>query len=535
MPLSETTLTGSDLLLTGGRIFADADGQRHDEAMLVMNGRVEALGSASHIAERLRALGGGAVPELDLCGRTVLPGFIDAHTHVEFSTLGRNEWLDVRGLTPEQVCERIAARLEEPTPADAWIVAQGTFLQPLPGRAELDRLSPDTPVIVRESMHRLQSNSAALRRAGLLERAPALPAGIVVHVDDDRRPTGLIEEGFHLFPTPAPPPERLRELLERELRESFARHGVTTVFEIPASRAGVEAYADLARRGELPTRITLTPVVSPGLSPLLERMQDWRAADFGGAEASDLIDAGGLKIFVDGDNEQSFDTDTFERSPREWGAVTRTLGQLREELIWATEHDVQVWVHAIGDLAQEMALEAVAQAADRVGRPRLPMRIEHIANLKLSPGILARLGELGVVPVPTANFMHTDDGSGLYAYRTLAEAGLRPPGNSDTGGAIAQAPSPWFGIAHMVDRRNGRGEPVAPEEGVPAEEGLRGYTRYAAEVAGLDRLLGRLHPGFAADFAVYDGDPRTLPPPLMAEVEARMTFIGGRMTWRRGQ
>jgi len=175
----------------------------------------------------------------------------------------------------------------------------------------------------------------------------------------------------------------------------------------------------------------------------------------------------------------------------------------------------------------------VAQAADRVGPPRLPMRIEHIANLKLSDEILARLRELGVVPVPTANFMHTDDGTGLYAYRSLIEAGLRPPGNSDTGGAIAQAPSPWFGIAHMIDRRNGRGEPVAPEQAVPVSEGLRSYTAYSAAVAGLDGLLGRLEPGFAADFAVYDGDPRVLAPAEMKSVEASATYVGGRITWNR--
>lgn len=527
MPIREATLSGCDLLLVGGQIFPEADGHSPEEAMLVRNGRVEALGQA----ERLRALAGSTVPEIDLAGRTVLPGFIDAHTHVEFSTLGRNEWLDVRGLLPEAVCARIAEVLSEPRAADSWVVAQGTFLQPLPDRASLDRLSVDTPVIVRESMHRLQCNTEALRRAGLLDGVPRLSPGIVVHLDDQRQPTGLIEEGFHLFPIPSPGEPRLRQLIERELRESFARHGVTTVFEIPASEEGVEAYTELARQRNLPTRITLTPVIAPGLSPLVDGVESWRPEDFGEACGNDLLDAGGIKIFVDGDNEQAFATETFGRNPREWGAVTRTLASLREELIWATRRDVQVWVHAIGDLAQEMTLEAVAQAAERVGPPRLPTRIEHIANLQLSPHILARIVELGVIPVPTANFMHTDDGSGLYGYRTLAEAGLRPPGNSDTGGAIAQAPNPWFGIARMLDRRNGRGIPVAPDERVSVEEALRTYTTYSAQTGGFECLLGRLAPGYAADFAVYEVDPRELAPADMERTEAHMTFVGGRTTW----
>lgn len=531
MTIRSTSLSGGNLLLTGGQVFAEGDGSIAAEAMLVVNGKVEALGST----ERLRALADPSVAEFDLRGRVVLPGLIDAHTHVEFSTMGRNEWVDVRGLSPEQVCDVIAAEVAGTTDPDHWVVAQGTFLQQLPDRASLDRVSLGVPVIVRESMHRLQANTEALRRAGFLDQAPPTPPGIVVHVDADRHPTGHIEEGFHLFPIPELESSRLEELLVRELRDSFASHGVTTVFEIPATAGGVAAYATLAERSELPTRITLTPVLGPGLSPLVDRVEQWSAADFGGDCPSDLLDAGGIKIFIDGDNQQSFDTDTFEQEPRNWGAVTRTLGQLREELIWATENNVQVWVHAIGDLAQEYMLEAVSQARDRVGPPALPTRLEHAGNLKLNPSLIERIRSLEVIPVPTANFMSTDDGTGLYAYRSLADAGMRPPGNSDTGGAIAEAPNPWFGISHMMARSNQHGLPVSPEESVSASEGVRGYTVYAAEAGGLHDVIGQLAPGFAADFAVYGIDPRDLAPQEMRGVVADMTFVGGRQTWQRSE
>ncbi|RGE23273.1 amidohydrolase [Leucobacter sp. wl10] len=523
-------LSGEDLLLTGGRIFADAEGSDPAEAMLVRAGRVEALGSAENLWDRA----GPSAPSIDLRGRVVLPGMIDAHTHVEFSAMARSEWLDVRGLTPDEVCERIGRAAVQRTDPDAWIVAQGTFLQPLPGREQLDAVSDGVPVLVRESMHRLQANTTALRRAGMGHAAPTVSPGVVVHVDRAGVPTGAVDEGFHLFPVPALPGHRLAAILRSELRDAFARHGVTTVYDIPASRGAVDAYGELATRGELPTRVTLTPVVAPGLSPLLERIDDWDPASFGDGIDSPFIAAGGIKIFIDGDNDHSFDESGLSVRPRNWGAVTRTLGGLREELIWATRHDVQVWVHAIGDLAQDLVLEAVEQAAARVGPPRLPTRIEHAGNLKLDAGLVARMRELGVVPVPTANFMSTDDGSGLYAYRSLIDAGFRPPGNSDTGGAIAEAPNPWFGIALMRLRRNRRGRPVAPDERATVLEGVRGYTADAAAVAGLDGIIGRLAPGYAADFAVYDRDPRFLDPESMTEAEAEMTYVGGRRTWQRG-
>ncbi len=496
--------------------------------MLIRSGVVDAVGSL----DRMRARAGVSIRELHVPGCTILPGFIDAHTHVEFSALARNEWLDVRGVSPRATCDAVAESIRN-RGEGAWVVAQGTFLQELPDRADLDRVAPRTPVIVRESMHRLQANSEALRLAGFLDRAPSVRSGIVVHVDPAGRPTGLVEEGFDLFPIPAPSVDTLADLLERELRESFARHGVTTVFEIPATRAGVAAYTDLANRRALPTRITLTPVVSPGLSPLLERMADWTAEQFGDREDSDLIGSGGIKIFIDGDNDQAFHSAGFSREPRHWGAVTRTVDQLREELIWANQQDVQVWVHAIGDLAQDLMLEAVSQSRDRVGDPRLRTRLEHAGNLQLDHRQLRRMVELKVIPVPTANFISTDDGSGRYAFRTLGEAGLEPPGNSDTGGAIAEAPNPWFGIAHLVERRNRAGQLVAPDERVSVAEGVRGYTTYAARAAGLERVVGSLAPGSAADFGVYATDPRAAETSELLTMETEMTFVGGRATWQR--
>ena len=523
-----SSLSGADLLLVGGRIHPRADADEWFPAMLVTGGVVRALGSA----EELRAEAGDSHVELDLGGRTVLPGFIDAHTHVEGTAVSRRLWLDVRGLSTEEACERIANAARDCAPGE-WVRAQGTFLQPLPSREQLDRAAPDTPVLMRESAHRLQANSEALRLAGLADSAPPVGAGVVIHVDEHGAPTGLVEEALHLFPAPELSDDALEAFISGELRESFARRGVTTVYEIPVSFAGIAAFLRLAGRRELPTRITLTPFIGNSGIPSVPSMEEWDRNDFGDQVDSDLIATGGVKIILDGDNEQAFDSKYFNRRPRQWGAVTRTLGELREEIAWANRHDAQVLVHAIGDLAQEMMLEAVDQAQRRSGKPALPTRLEHAANLELSQTILDRLRELDVIPVPTASFIATDDGSGVYAYRTLIDAGMRPPGNSDTLGSIALAPSPWFGIQLMLARENAQGAPVTPEERVSMPEAVRTYTDYAAEAAGLQSVIGALRPGFAADFAVYARDPRTVPVSELHEVEADLTAVGGRVVWQR--
>lgn len=526
MTFNPEDLRGEDLLVTNARIYPHADATECVDSMVVKNGRIVAIGNGVATSAT-----DGELPVLDATGRVILPGLIDAHTHVEFSAMARSGWVDIHNLSPAEVLERIRAAVAAVSGTDDWVIAQATFLQPLPSRAEVDAISADVPVLVRESMHRYQANTEALRRAGLADALGKTPSGVIIHVDEAGSPTGLVEEGFHLFPIPAYSVEELEALLHHEMTHSFARSGVTAIYEIPATWEGVEAYKNLANRAALPARISLNPVLAPGLSPLLADLSEWDRDRFGDGEDSDLIASGAVKIFIDGDNELSFDSERFSRSPREWGAVTRTLGQLVNELVWATRNDVQVWVHAIGDLAQEFVLQAVEDARAIAGLPRRNTRLEHAANLQLDDAFVERLRALEVIPVPTANFMSTDDGTGYYGYRTLLDAGLEPPGNSDTGGAIKQAPNPWFGIAHLVKRTNMAGIAIAPEERISGFEGARTYTDYSARAAGLEHVFGRLQPGFAADFAVYDTDPRTLDPEAMEQVEADMTFVGGRKTW----
>ena len=526
--LATEMLTGVDLVVAGGQIFRDAAASESDEAMLITGGRVHALGTREDVVWNSKP----GTPILELEGRTVLPGLIDAHTHVQFSALARSHWLDVRNLSVADVLDRVARRASAADSSE-WVIAQGTFLQSLPSRIELDQASPRVPVIVRESMHRLVANSRAIELAGLDDGTRDHPPGMVIHRDTAGRATGIVEEGFDAFPIPEPSPAELRQILGMELETQFASRGVTTVYEIPASRGGVEAYCGLANDRTLPVRLALNPVLGAGLAPLLDSTDDWDPERFGGGAHSDLIWPGAIKIFVDGDNRQAFDRTGLAESPPQFGAVTRTLSRLTDELVWATSAGIQVWIHAIGDLAQEFALEAIAESRRRVGPPRLPTRLEHAGNLNVEPGILRRMEKLGVIPVPTASFIATDDGTGTYGFSSLMKAGFRPPGNSDTGGAIADAPNPWFGIALMMSRRNSAGDPVAEHEAVSVLDGLRSYTTFAASAAGLEQVIGSLNPGSAADFAVYLTDPRQNTPEELMTLQSEQTFVGGRQTWQR--
>ena len=249
------------LALVGGRVRTLDGAGTVAEALLIEDGAVAALASSRDVLDRARA----GTPVLDLDGRTALPGLIDAHAHLELSALAERAWVDVRAVEPAVAAERITAAASSRAAGD-WIVAQGTFGQPLPGRQELDRAAPANPVVVRESMHRLVASTAALAAAGI-DRRLVEPAGTRVRRDAGGEPTGVVEEGFDLFPVPWPGEDVLSEALSEQAVRSWVRHGVTAVHELPASGAALQAWKRLAAGRRMPCRIVLNPILAPGHQP----------------------------------------------------------------------------------------------------------------------------------------------------------------------------------------------------------------------------------------------------------------------------
>ncbi|MDH6195264.1 putative amidohydrolase YtcJ [Mycobacterium frederiksbergense] len=498
------------------------------QALLIENGLVQCVGSTEQVLERKHP----ETPVVDLDRRVVLPGLIDAHTHVEFCALS-HDWLDVRAVPRTVTLARLRDELRDGyAGTERWLVAQGTFGQDLPVRAELDELSRHTPIIVRESMHRLTANTAALERAGMV-RGFTAPVGTLVEISEDGAPSGWVEEGYHLFPVPVPEPDRLRTMLRDELRDSFARHGITCIYELPASAEGIRAYQRLNAAGDLPTRLSLTLTVAPGLSPILSSPE--QLADIGlvSGFGDENLWLGGFKVFLDGDDTSAFDSAHLTKSPSNWSTNTRQYAEIVHLLTVAHRAGLQVWIHAIGDLAQHLALDAIEEAGRVAGPGDRRTRLEHAANLWIDDALVRRLHELDVIPVPTAGFIHADPGDGTYAFRTLIESGLRPPGNSDTGGTQPFATNPWFGVAAMLDRTNRHGVVVAADEAVDTHTALRTYTEFAAKAGFREAQIGALGIGMHGDCAVYANDPRELSPAELRALEADLTVVGGRVVWQR--
>jgi predicted amidohydrolase YtcJ len=206
------------------------------DAFLVTNGRFAAVGDRA-----LDAAGRSEV--VDLGGRTVVPGLIDAHAHLETDALSHACWVDVRDVPLDVMLERLRGHASALPPGE-WVVGQATFGQDrdMPGRAVLDAALPDHPVIVRASMHAMSANTRALERAGLLSRQH-VPAPTVIYRDADGEPTGQLLEAHHLFPVAVITrgPHRDHRGRDQGTVQPLRRHHRVRGPHVPPGHAGLPA------------------------------------------------------------------------------------------------------------------------------------------------------------------------------------------------------------------------------------------------------------------------------------------------------
>jgi predicted amidohydrolase YtcJ len=503
------------------------------EAIYVDRGVIVAIGST----ESVRARVPDDVPVVDLEGRMALPGLIDAHAHVELSTLADHFWVVVRELDVPTTLQRLGEAVRRAAPG-AWIVGQGTFGQELPTRAQLDHIAPENPVVVRQSMHKQVANSLALTRAGI-DRS--FVSGVEARVlrGADGEPTGAIEEGFDLFPVPRPSEEALARALAAEVRDGWVRHGITTVHELPASSAGTRAWQRLSAADALPCRIVVNPILAPGHQPTVDSVDSFANLGFMTGFGDRWLRLGSLKLFLDGVGCAGLYYAQFSGEARDWGLQTFLFQDLVRILARAREARVHVWMHAKGDAAHSMAMDAIEAVNVARGNGDHRTRIEHLGLVKADDGSqFARLREIGATPVPTPAFMHFEpddreanlpEGALLYPYKSLIAAGLRPPGNSDSAGTQPFATNPWHGISLMYRRVNKRGIPFSREEAVDVVTAFRTYTANGAYVGFDEKLKGSLEVGKLGDVAVFADDPFALDIERLPNLEADLTVVGGRV------
>lgn len=529
----------ADLLLHNGRIRT-MNGDEVVSSLAIWGGRVIAVDDDID-----------AVRRVDLRGRTVTPGWHDAHNHMAMFGIMLGE-LDlsygaVRSL--DDVYAAVAGAVRSAEPGEFIIGARydQNKLGGHPTLQRLDEIAPHNPVWLKHtSGHMAVVNSRVLEQADVDNP----PEGGVVVRDADGRLTGLLQEQAQRLVQDLVRPYSQQQLVDAIARASaqYAAEGLVGVTEagvgagwVGNSPVEAAAYQEALDRGVLRQRITLMPV-----SDALRTVD--RGRDDGPAYAMDLglrtgfgggmLRLGPMKVFSDGSliGHTAAMCADFANAPGEAGYLQEEVESLRAKIRGAHLAGWQVATHAIGDRAVSTVLDIYEEVLREHPRPDHRHRIEHCGVI--NPADVDRLLRLGVIPVPQGRFM-TEIGDGMIAalgqersgwcYRGasfLRDGGVLP-GSSDRPVVLG---APLLGMQGMVTRRTAGGQLLAADEAISISEALRAYTYGSTYANFSDDVTGTLQVGKYADLVVLDRDPVDVDGADLPDITVLATMVGGELT-----
>jgi predicted amidohydrolase YtcJ len=532
------------LLLEGATVYVSADAKPRAASVLVRDGSIAFVGDPE--AARKQAAGAAVI---DLKGAFLFPGWADAHGHL--LGLGKAlETADLRGAADAPEAARRIAAIAATLPAGAWAEGRGWDQNRWPGGAfpdarDLDAAVAGRPAIARRvDGHALWVNSAALAAAGI-DASTAEPPGGRILRQPDGSPSGVFVDNAMNLIGKAMPAASAGDF-ERQIlaaARACAKVGLTQVQDASAYDADqVAALEKLAHRGELPIRIyaTVSPEAS-GLSGFFTRgVRIGRGDDF--------LTVRAIKSYADGalGSRGAALLEDYSDEKGNRGLLVTPPERLDDLAREARAHGWQLWVHAIGDRGNRIALDAFAKANRAVPRPPAGgdrPRIEHAQVIALSdiPRFARERVIASMQPTHATSDMPwaqqrvgPDRIAGAYAWQKLKKAGARLAGGSDF---PVESENPLLGFYAAVTRQDLSGRPSGgwrPEEKLTRAQALALFTSDAAYAAFEEDRRGRIAPGFEADLTVFAEDPIVAQAQRIPSIPVVLTMVGGHVEYGRG-
>ena len=527
-----------DILLHNGNVITVDAAIPRAEAIAIRDGRIVAVGSN----EELGAFKREAQRVIDLDGATVMPGFIDAHTHFVSGgmTLSRVRLGGLFTMRDWQGAVLDKVRQAEP---GTWVSGRGwddtkrTDVVALPTKEELDEVSPQNPVYLgRADGHVGWANSLALREAGIT-RDTDDPYGGHILRDEHGEPTGVLQETAKLLVErilPEPGRAEREKALSDALAEA-ARFGITSIHD-NAPAEDIALYQDFRERGDLTLRInTLVrgwEVPEPFLDPMIKMGVRTGFGD-------DWIKLGALKLSLDGTlgSRTAAMLEPYSDDPGNTGVFRISQEELNPIVELAHRHRIQVALHAIGDAACRMALDAIEHATEQFEWSDHRHRIEHEQAIMRED--MERFPKLGVIAslqpvhgITDLNWVESRVGpervKTAYAWRSYLDIGTHICLGTDW---PVETLDPRVGLYHAVTRQDIHGQPPGgrwPEEALTIEETLKGYTLDAAWAEFAEDRKGSITPGKYADLCILADDPAAIDPNKLMDMEILATIVEGR-------
>ena len=524
----------ADLIVTNARIYTSDDTRPVVEAVAVAGGKVLFAGNAAGAM----ALKGAATRVLDVGGRTVIPGMIDAHGHVA----GLGDALHIVDLTGTTTYDEVVARVAErakKTPKGQWVLGRGWDQNDwgdtrFPTHDKMTAAVPDHPVyIVRVDGHAGLANLKALQAAGVAT-ATQDPSGGHIERNADGSPSGVFvdnAQGLVRRAIPRQTRDDVKLAITDAVREA-QRWGLTGVHDAGASATALDVYEELAKSGQMKFRLYAM------ISDDAPTVDAW----FKRGPLTDAYNGSlwvrSIKLYSDGalGSRGAALLEPYSDDAKNIGLLVSAPAHIQDVATRALKAGFQINTHAIGDRGNRLVLDAYEAALKAVPTADHRFRVEHAQILNFDD--VSRFAHLGVIPSMQASHQTSDMywaaarlGAqrllGAYAWRSLLNTGVVVPNGSDF--PVEQV-NPLISFHSAVSRQDARDWPPGgwyPAERMTREEALKSITIWAAYSGFQEKVLGSLTPGKYADFVVLDQDIMRVPPELLLNTRVLQTWVGG--------
>jgi predicted amidohydrolase YtcJ len=531
----------ADRIFVNGSIWTGNPKMPRVQAIAVRGDRILGLGTNADV----RKMAEPKTETVDLKGRLVLPGFNDAHVHIlsgglSLATVGLENASSVEEMQ-RTIGAYAAAHKDSP-----WVTGRGwvyvAFPGGLPTRKLLDQVVSDRPAFMSSyDGHTGWCNTIALRVAGITRVTPDPPHGVIVR-DAQGEPTGVLKEDAQALVEkfiPAPSEEDKSRALKAAF-DLFASHGITSVQDARFDPEDLPTFERVIREGGLKVRIYAALPLEKNPSPeLLERYKKLREAHRG-----PLLKFGAVKGFVDGVVEAKTAAMLEPYVGGGSGHLNWTPEELNSTVTLYDREGYQILLHAIGDRAIRVALDAYQEAARKNGPLPRRHRIEHVEVPQ--PADVQRFKPLGVIASTQAFFANPDKDTLETYSENLGkerEAHAMPFRLLDDSGAVQAFGSDWpvyscdvlKGIYAAVTRQTPEGNPPGgwhPEQRISTEAAVRHFTRDAAYASFDEGQKGTILPGALADFVVLSENILEGPPETHLKAQVLLTVLAGQDTYR---
>ena len=513
-------MPSADIILANANVITMDPARPKAELVAIRGNKIWLVGDNDQLGEAR----GATTRVIDCQGRTVVPGFNDAHCHI-FAFIRKLGGIDLSPPGVSSIADIKAAILKRARtiPAGHWITATDYnefYLAEKrhPNRRDLDEAAPEHPVVLaHRSLHACVLNSRALEMAGITRETPEPPGAVIERELDTGEPSGLLFEMVGYIRQQVLPPLSDEELTEGMAlaNRRYLSMGVTSLQEASATN-DYDRWQTLRRfkeSGQLAVRVSMMF----GFDALPQFQEAGLAAGSGDGQ----LRLGGVKIL-----------------PNEAAArLNPPQDELNRQALSTHRAGFQLAIHCIepGTVAAAItALEYIAGKSSMAGRRH---RLEHVSECP--PRLLERLKRLKAMVVTQPPFLYysgeryiatipPERRRWLYRIKSFLDSGLAVAGSSDS---PVVPDNPLVGIYAAVTRRAESGQELLPQEAISAETALAMYTTSAACASFEEGIKGAIAPGKLADVVILSDDPLKSPPEMIKDIRVEMTVLDGKVAW----